>query len=289
MGGEVGTCFGVAGVGECFRAGTSTTSCDAQGTGRDSTQQCVAGAVCVSSTPSSTAGDCVALCDPDAGTAACPAGFGCDDINFSFGDTSFGECVALGIGGCNASGRGAAALSACDSDAHCACPATCYHPLDGGTPFCATTCATTSDCADPSTSCQEGLCLTNACDTSGSLCDAGGANDGVCASLPFPETSLRCIQGGTAVESCDPGATRAAPASLCAPPNRCDAVGDGGRCDGVCNLASTSATCTPPEVCFPLGNGAGAACVACVDVQGFCTDTSQCCSGICDQTYFVCL
>jgi hypothetical protein len=120
------------------------------------------------------------------------------------------------------------------------------------------------------------------------LCDAGGANDGVCAALPVPATSLRCVKGGTATQSCDPHGTRAASSTLCVTPLRCDAVADGGICEAMCDLSFATLTCASPDVCFPLGAG-GDACVSCVDVQGFCTDTSQCCSGICDQTYFVCL
>ena len=128
--------------------------------------------------------------------------------------------------------------------------------------------------------------MLNGCDALGSLCDAGGANDGVCAALPFPATSLRCIQGGTATEGCDPNGTRVEPSSLCTAPLRCDAVADGGVCQGVCSAALT---CAAPEVCLPLGTGAGSACVACVDVQSFCSDTTQCCNGTCDPDVSACL
>jgi hypothetical protein len=284
--GEVGTCFGIDGEGECLRAGISTDSCDNGAQSWDASKQCVAGSLCLPAVPPA-AGVCVSLCDPDAGTAACPTGFGCDPIFSDLGDTSFGECVPLGNAGCNASGRGATA-SSCDTSAHCACPFVCHDFGDGGQ-ICAAPCQTTADCDDPSTSCQGGFCLVNGCTTPRSLCDAGGANDGVCADLPFPATGLRCVQGGTASQSCDPHGTRGTPSALCAPPLRCDAVADGGSCRVICDQGSTTLTCPSSDVCFPLGNGAGSACVACVDVQRFCTDASQCCQGSCDLDFFVCL
>jgi hypothetical protein len=65
-------------------------------------------------------------------------------------------------------------------------------------------------------------------------------------------------------------------------------VGDGGTCEAMCDLSFGTLTCASPDVCVPLGLG-GDACTACVDVQGFCTDTSQCCSGTCDPDAMACL
>jgi hypothetical protein len=228
------------------------------------------------------------LCDTTAGPGACPEGYGCDQIYFEFFSSTLGECVLLGDGGCNASGRGDT-QSICDTSAHCACPYTCHDPGDGTQAFCAVPCQSSTDCPDPQTSCQSGICVQNGCNGLGSLCDAGGAEDGTCQAEPFPALGLLCVQSGDAGQSCDPFGARDAPSSLCPLHQVCVQVAGGGECEPLCD-PSLAGACVAPDICMPSLIGlAEGTCTACVDVQGFCTDTSQCCSGVCDSTFFVCL
>jgi hypothetical protein len=283
---ETGTCFGPFGSGFCYRGGTATSTCVNAATNWDPAEQCVVGSLCYPAPPET--GVCVSLCDTTAGAGACPAGFGCDQIFVDFFPSNLGECVLLGDGGCNASGRGDT-QSICDTSAHCACPYTCHDAGDGTSAFCAVPCQTSADCPDPSTSCQAGVCLQNGCSGLGSLCDAGGAEDGTCQAEPFPALGLLCVQAGDAGQSCDPFAMRDAPSSLCPLHQACVQIAAGGLCETLCD-PSTASGCTSPAICFPslLGLAEGA-CTACVNVQGFCTDTSQCCAGVCDPNSFVCL
>jgi hypothetical protein len=284
---ENGTCYGPFGSGLCYRAGTSTDGCVNASTSWDSSQQCVLGSLCYPAPPPQT-GVCVALCDTDAGGADCPAGYGCDQIYVDFFTSTLGECVLLGDGGCNASGRGDT-QSVCDTSAHCACPFTCHDPGDGTLPYCAVPCQATADCPDPSTSCQSGICAPNACSVEDSVCDAGGAENGICQAEPFPAATLLCLQAGDAGQSCDPFGSRGNPAALCPTGQTCAEEIDGGTCAALCDPSASSA-CASPDVCFPRLTGISEfICTPCVDIQGFCTDSSQCCAGTCDPNSFVCL
>jgi hypothetical protein len=232
------------------------------------------------------------LCDTTAGASACPAGYGCDQIYFEFFTSSLGECVLLGDGGCNASGRGDT-QSICDTSAHCACPYTCPDSTDAGEPSCEVRCTSTADCPDSTTSCQAGTCLPNDCAGLGSLCDAGGTLDGTCQLEPFPAAGLLCVQGGDAGQICDPFGVRGTPAALCPLNQICVQGVSGGNSQGNCEQLcdpTFSGSCASPEICFPRFDGvAESYCTSCVDVQGQCTDTTQCCSGVCDPNLFVCL
>jgi hypothetical protein len=122
----------------------------------------------------------------------------------------------------------------------------------------------------------------------GTACDAGGALDGVCQSLPFPAQGLLCVQGGTSTEACQRYGTRN-PAALCVPPSICDDLIDGGTCTPVCDPAAP--VCPAPDVCFEIlsGGDQAASCVSCRGVQEICSKSSQCCTGVCDLDFALCL
>jgi hypothetical protein len=286
---DAGTCVAayVHSVGSCWRPGTATAGCVTVPTSWDPATACVQGSACLAALPDG--GRCGAMCDPADAGSVCPTGSACDPFAF-FQETIDGVCVPIGDSGCSLLqvSPPLESFPPCYADENCTCPAVCHGPTgDGG--LCVVPCQTTSDCPIVATSCQAGWCLTNTCDTLGASCDAGGSEDGLCQS-PLLQQKLVCLQGGTATQACDPNATRADPARLCAPPAFCDPLVDGGTCEVLCDPAGAG-SCPASTVCLPLyfASGVEGACVPCVEVQGRCNGNGQCCTVKCDLNFGLCL
>jgi hypothetical protein len=288
---DAGICVpaGVHTTGVCYRPGSSTTGCVVEPPSWDPADACTDGYICLSALPDG--GICGAICVPDSGTPGCPNGWTCSPYQFEQLDYLDGVCVPAGDGGCavlppSPPPEVGQPPNPCIASSNCPCPAVCSS-LDGGG-YCLIPCQSTGDCPDVTTSCQGGYCVTNSCETLGEVCDAGGAGDGLC--VPTIWAPKVCVQSGTATQACDHNATRADPTGLCATPLFCGYV-DGGSCEPVCDPMADAGTCTGTDICvtLPFVNGGLGICSPCVDVQGTCLDSSQCCAGTCDLSYGTCL
>jgi hypothetical protein len=288
---DAGICVpaGVSTTGVCYRPGSSTTGCVVEPPTWDPANACADGYICLSALPDG--GICGAICIPDSGTPGCPDGWTCSPYQFEQLDYLDGVCVPAGEGGCAALPPSSPPEvgqppNPCIDSSNCPCPAVCSS-LDGGG-YCLIPCQTTGDCPDVTTSCQGGYCVTNSCETLGEVCDAGGAGDGLC--VPTVWAPKVCVQSGTATQACDHNATRADPNGLCAMSLYCGYV-DGGSCQSVCDPTAGAGTCSGTDFCvtLPFGNAGLGICSPCVDVQGECSDSSQCCAGTCDPSFGVCL
>lgn len=115
-------------------------------------------------------------------------------------------------------------------------------------------CATTADCLDPSTTCQNGHCLATPCCnsptcTTQAICNAAGQEDGVCTvggggcDVLEPDglaTTPSCVQGGDAGAYCCMTADRSTPWLLCPGGEICVAFpGESlGTCHPPCQMIS---------------------------------------------------
>ena len=176
-----------------------------------------------------------------------------------------GFCTPVGDGGCGLVDPTQTEGNSCFNAAGCGCPQICFGPDGGAT--CAYPCTTTADCQEPTEICVGGGCVFDACGPGaapdggdlGSVngpCNASGTGDGTCFAqvfnTPFGTVeAYSCYAAGTSTTSCDPGATRGQPASLCKQGYGCFAGVDAGSCVPLCNSTALDAG---------LGCGVGLGC-----------------------------
>ena len=212
--------------------------------------------------------------------------------------TDGGACATVD-GGLVVDGGGSSELGPCGSTADCDCPLTCQldptqavtdpknpnYPMSGR--VCVVACTSTADCANPSTTCQSGFCLTSVC-----AGDAGpffghcnavtDAGDGIC--LPTTNASGdaigNCAPAGSAplAGACDPGGSRGSPASsLCQPGTLCIPQSDGG---GVPDGGPVGECQTACDALVPGGCGTGKVCSSLMDNANY-SGSSSPHSGLC--------
>ncbi len=132
-------------------------------------------------------------------------------------------------------------------------------------------CATSADCLDPSTTCQNGECQTNTCSVGAYPCDASGQADGTCIGSQggpgggdvcigcSPGRANHCLQGGGASQYCCSTADRSTPQLLCPAAQIC-----------VAPLGSNLGTCLTPCSTYAFGGAAYLPCpsaaAACVPI-----------------------
>jgi hypothetical protein len=231
--------------------------------------------------------------------------YGASVEDFGFATAQDGVCVTTGAGGCaNGVDPSTTLGAACASDLGCGCPQNCVNDPVQGQSQCALPCAATStDCSDPSTSCQNGFCVGNVCAGDAgpfyTICNAAtDAGDGYCQPVINVNGTAQvgvCYQAGTADSgfACDPNAERFDAGALCvlgtvcfAPDGGtsycepgCDAVdandcGAGNVCAANYNLPSLRA-----GVCYPAGAGG---CALGLSAAGNSTELFSCStSGFC--------
>ncbi len=160
-------------------------------------------------------------------------------------------------------------LEPCTMHTGCPSPLTCDL-----TTVCVATCASSSDCTDPLTSCQilpggpscadngadcqvGPLCWPTACQRLWEPCGAAAdGGDGTCVPLTFDAHAMdagSCLQGGSVPSGGACQYTRGPAPGLCAPGLICllDSTSDGGICMPLCDPAGGGPRCGPDEVCVP--------------------------------------
>jgi hypothetical protein len=205
------------------------------------------------------------------GLAACASGIPADGGS-SGGETS--GCLATSGGSTSGGVTGGTTGATSSTSGGC---------LDASYPWgaqkCGPGCTVDDDCADPSTSCQGGICIYAAC--GGYAYPDGGANGeigGPCLSGQAPGTCLftaiyttigaTCLAAGTAMASCnpsgcDPSASRAQHELLCGVGFMCVDGSFLGKDAGVCMPACTSTDgtgCPSGQVCAVVGDGQAVVC-----------------------------
>ncbi|MHB8418659.1 MAG: hypothetical protein ACYDCL_11315 [Myxococcales bacterium] len=184
---------------------------------------------------SSTAG-------PSTGTAGTASSTGSGGTTGSSTGGSSGGFTPVSNAGCGLD-AGLPEYLACGTNADCACPLSCQTDpalMESATAtVCLYPCSTSSDCADPTSVCQGGVCRTRRCAIAAgatgqiadggvfwSACDADGTGDGIClpAGGGAHDVVGICQLTGTLVlgAACDPLAGRdAGPGALCAQGTEC--------------------------------------------------------------------